>query len=130
MVAQLFEQYQAESHASAKGRLVEQITQGLAQHAEMEETILYPAMQEVMGQQQMQENVDEHNQMRGLLGQLASMTPGDDNFDQTVEQLIAAVMDHVRLEEEDELPQLQQTLAQETLDRLGAEMEEFKARSA
>jgi hemerythrin superfamily protein len=129
VVGQLFQQYQVESEPSAKARLVEQITQGLAQHAEMEETILYPAMQDVMGKAQMAENVDEHNTMRRLLGQLGSMSPDAPDYDQTVQELMTDVLAHVRLEEEDELPQVQQALGQEKLDQLGSDMEEFKRRS-
>jgi hypothetical protein len=38
-------------------------------------------------------------------------------------------MQHVRLEEEDGLPQLQQQLDQQELDPIGQEMETFKAQT-
>lgn len=127
MVGQLFEQYGQAQDSSTKQDLVRQITDGLAQHAEMEEKVLYPRMEQALGADEMSQNVDEHNMMRQALGQLAGMSPDDPEYDQTVQNLIANVMDHVRLEEEDELPRLQQQLSQEELDRIGEEMERFKA---
>ncbi len=127
MVGQLFEQYGQAQDSSAKQDLVRQITEGLGQHAEMEEQVLYPRMEQALSADEMSKNVEEHNMMRQALGQLANMSAEDAACDETVQGLIASVLDHVRLEEEDELPRLQQKLSQEELDRIGEEMERFKA---
>ncbi len=83
-------------------------------------------MREALGPNQMDQNVEEHDKMREALGKLSSLTPEDPDYDMTVEQLISDVMEHVRLEEEDELPQVQQSLSEEELQALGEEMERFK----
>jgi len=127
MVGQLFELYQQAQDAPTKQDLVRQITDGLALHAEMEEQVLYPKMEQALGADEMSRNVEEHNEMREGLAQLASMSPDQADYDQTVQTLIKGVMDHVRLEEEDELPRLQQQLSQEELEQIGSEMERFKA---
>ncbi len=127
MVGQLFEQYGQAQDSSAKQDLVRQITEGLGQHAEMEEQVLYPRMEQALSADEMSKNVEEHNMMRQALGQLANMSAEDAAYDETVQGLIASVLDHVWLEEEDELPRLQQKLSQEELDRIGEEMERFKA---
>jgi hemerythrin superfamily protein len=125
-VAGLFEQFRQAADASEKQRIVQQITEALGQHADMEEQVLYPRMQELLGQEEVGQNYQEHDMMRQSLGEIGSMSADQPGFDEAVEALISKVMDHVRLEEQDELPQLQQQIGQDELDQLGQQMEQFK----
>jgi hemerythrin superfamily protein len=125
-VGELFERYQAETDPATRAALVEQIAQGLARHAQMEEQILYPRLEKVLGASLLQQNVSEHNRMREALERLSSLSSIDPSFDLTVEQLMSEVLDHVRLEEEEELPQVRKQLGDEELQRLGQLMQEFR----
>jgi hypothetical protein len=67
--------------------------------------------------------------MKEALAELETMSPGE-AMDQRMQGLISDVLDHVRLEEQDELPRLQQELTQEQLAELGRRMAEFKQATA
>src|SRR5204863_296358 len=95
-VGQLFEEYHQAQDSATKGELVRQMTQGLGTHADMEEQILYPRMGEALGKEMVDQNLEEHNTLRQLLGELSAMTPDQSGFDATVEQLISAVLEHVQ----------------------------------
>jgi hemerythrin superfamily protein len=128
-VGALFEQYQSAADADEKQRVFQQIAQGLGQHAEMEETILYPVMVQAFGADTVDQNMEEHTGMKQALGDLGAMSPGSE-MDQKMQELISGVMGHVRLEEEDELPKLQAQLTADQLSDLGRRMTEFKQSSA
>jgi hemerythrin superfamily protein len=124
-VGALFGQYQSATDDAEKQRIFVQIAQGLSQHAEMEEQVLYPRMQEALGEDKVEQNLDEHTEMKQAIGELQATPPGPE-MDQKMEQLISDVLEHVRLEEEDELPELQQMLTPDQLAEIGQRMAEFK----
>jgi hemerythrin superfamily protein len=128
-VSALFEQYQSAADTAEKQRIFQQIAQGLGQHAEMEEQVLYPQMVDALGADKVDQNYDEHTEMKEALADLGAMSPGEE-MDQKMQELMSDVMSHVRLEEEDELPAIQQQLSAEQLSELGRRMTEFKQSSS
>lgn len=128
-VDQLFQQYQGmQGQASQKQDLVEQICQELTIHAQLEESIFYPAVQQKLGSQGsslVQEARKEHDEMKQKIHQLQSGSGNGSNVDGMVSQLMNAVQHHVREEESQMLPQAQQQLGNQ-LDQLGMQMQQQK----
>jgi hemerythrin superfamily protein len=76
-----------------------QLASDLSVHAEAEEQVVYPTMRPYYGEQDTQELYDEQAQMKSLIQELKSMSPGSSEFKARLEQLKNVVLDHVRQEE-------------------------------
>jgi len=125
-VEQLYQQFQ-QGQGSQKQHLAEQICQELTIHAQLEESIFYPAVQQKLGPQGsslVQEALKEHDEMKQKIRQVQSGGNGS-NVDGMVSQLMSAVKHHVQEEESQMLPQAQQQLGIQ-LDQLGMQMQQQK----
>jgi hemerythrin-like domain-containing protein len=130
-VEDLFEEYEkAGDNANAKKQaLFEQIRQALTIHMDIEETIFYPAVKAVRDEEikdEVREADEEHHVVKILLGELATMTPSDEQFDAKMTVLKENVEHHVEEEESELLPDAKKRLSDELLEQLGDEMEERK----
>jgi hemerythrin-like domain-containing protein len=127
----LFEQYdKAGKGAEAqKQALFDEIRAALTVHMDIEETIFYPAAKSA-GSKEVRDEVreadEEHHVVKLLLGELAKMTPRDEQFDAKVTVLRENVEHHVKEEENELLPDARKRLSAELLEQLGDEMEERK----
>ena len=94
-----------EAPASKRKALADRICQKLTAHAELEETIFYPAARAVMDKdaEEIMDHADvEHATLKGLI-ERSSTSPGDDpHFDALVHVMAEYVKHHVE-EEEDEM---------------------------
>jgi iron-sulfur cluster repair protein YtfE (RIC family) len=112
--------------AKTRERLVERIAQELEIHATIEEQIFYPAMRQVAGAEEMvEEALQEHQEVKQMLGEIQGMDPTDEALDQRIEQLQADVLHHAT-EEEREMFVKARELGDAELSRLGQEMAERK----
>ena len=123
-VEQLFREYEqaGDRAVKTKQRLVEEITRELEVHAAIEEEILYPALEAKArkeGQELVHEAVEEHHLVKILLGELGGLDPDDEAFDAKVQVLMENVRHHVEEEESELLPQAEELLGGEELERLG-----------
>jgi hemerythrin superfamily protein len=105
-------------------RLIERIVMELEVHAQIEEEIFYPAVEDVDALSRLaQESRGEHQQVRDLLAALQAMDPADEAFGSKVEELRDAVLHHVVQEEERRmLPKVEAALGEDALARLGVEL--------
>ena len=109
-----------------KADLVEQICNELTVHTQIEEEIFYPALREAIDDDALMDEADvEHASAKDLIGQLESMSPGDDHYDAKVVVLGEYINHHVE-EEEGEMFEKARKADVDTA-ALGAELAERKA---
>ena len=94
-----------EAPASKRKALADKICKALTEHAELEETIFYPAAREALDKdaEEIMDHADvEHATLKGLIERITG-SPGDDpHFDALVHVMAEYVKHHVE-EEEDEM---------------------------
>jgi iron-sulfur cluster repair protein YtfE (RIC family) len=103
-VKALFREYEAikgrDDQDRRKAELVDEICYQLTLHTMLEEEIFYPVMRSAIDDDELLDEADiEHAGARELIGQLETMTPGDDHFDATVTVLGEEVEHHFEKEE-------------------------------
>jgi hemerythrin-like domain-containing protein len=127
-VRDLFSQYEATRNQATKRTLAQQVFMELETHAQLEENIFYPAMNEGTdkGPDLVKESVQDHETVHQLIQELQGMEHDTDEFDAKFQELIRNVEHHVEEEESEMFPLAEQELA-EDLDEMSEEMQELKA---
>jgi len=120
-VVAAFHQFQADTPARVKKGLADNICLALEVHAQLEEEIFYPALREVSPDEVLDRAKPEHDEIRQLVARLRGLHPTDPAFDQTVYDLMRAVLHHVADEETQLLPKAERLLAGQ-LSEMGARM--------
>ena len=125
-VKSLFDKFEKQADRDLQGasQLVDTILQELMRHAEMEEQIVYPALQEADGDVY-HEAHEEHHVAELLVGEIGSMAP-DDVYKAKVIVLAENVRHHIE-EEESEGFKLLKKLPREQLDEMASRWQEVKA---
>ena len=130
-VEQLFKQFETAGDRAfaTKAKVVSEIIRELSVHAEIEESVFYPAAAKATTQTKSMvlESLEEHLGAKRILADLEEMEPTDERFDAKVTVLIEQVRHHVSEEEEDLFPKVADGLNPERLDELGDELEKAKA---
>ena len=126
-VKDLFAQYESTSNAEAKRTLAEEIFVELETHAQLEENIFYPSVNEKTeeGPELVKESLQEHATVKQLIQKLRQMGPQSAEFDAKFHELMHNVEHHVEEEEAEMFPLAEEELA-EDLDEMSAEMQELK----
>lgn len=126
-VRDLFQEYEAASDLSAKREIAEEACVELEIHAQLEENVFYPAVNEETdeGPELVKESLDEHQAMKRLIRALRSMGPDDKAFDAKFTELIRTVEHHVEEEEREMFPLAAEEL-KEDMEDLRDEMQELK----
>ncbi|MDQ0571043.1 hemerythrin superfamily protein [Variovorax paradoxus] len=119
-VLSTFHQYKASAPARVKKGLVNTICTALEIHAQLEEEIFYPEMRKI-DDERITKAIDEHSEMRRLIGLLRAMEPEARDYDETLSALMRDVMHHVADEETILLPAAEKHL-EDKLGDLGAQM--------
>ena len=127
-VKDLFAQFEAADNVDTKRALAEQVFVELETHAQLEETVFYPTVNEETdeGPALVKESLSDHETVKNLIQQLRSMAQDTDEFDATFQELIQNVEHHVEEEEAEMFPLAEQELADD-LDEMKEEMQELKA---
>jgi hemerythrin-like domain-containing protein len=127
-VRDLFTQYEAAENVETKRTLAEHVFVELETHAQLEENIFYPAVNEGTdaGPDLVKDSVQEHQTMKNLIQELQGMAHDTDEFDAKFQELIQHVGHHVAEEESAMFPLAEQELS-EDLDEMREEMQEMKA---
>lgn len=115
-----FEKLDKEDEDGKRG-LVEQACNQLTIHAEIEEELFYPALRDVLDDQDLLDEAQvEHDMAKQLIDDLESMEPDEDLYDAKFTVLGEYVKHHIEEEEKEILPKAKK--AQLDLDTLGADM--------
>lgn len=136
-VRKLFSQFEAlkKGNNDKKREIFETIKAEVTVHAQIEEELFYPGMQEVQDEE-VQELVleahEEHKIVKTLLAEVSDLTPENESFDAKMKVLIESVRHHAEEEEQDlfpefdELPKERQDEISEKLRARKAELSEFE----
>jgi len=129
-VKQLFEQFEGTSdRAFAQRRdIAEQVFTELEIHTKLEEEIFYPAVEargKKEGGELVAESLQEHHVVDVLVGEMQRLDSKDEEFHAKFTVLMENVQHHIEEEEGELFPLAQQCLG-DTLDNLGAKMQERK----
>ena len=131
IVKKLFRQYESAGDRAlvTKKELFTQMKTELDAHAEIEETIFYPAVKHAHSEDAkdtVREGFEEHSIIKTLLKAIAAMEPSDEQYDSKVKVLIESVEHHAKEEEDEMFTQARKVLSAERLEKLGVEMEARK----
>jgi iron-sulfur cluster repair protein YtfE (RIC family) len=124
-VEDLFAKAESTSGA-AKQQVVTKIADELTLHAEVEEQVVYPAMRKAGLNDIVDEAEQEHTKVKQLVAQLETMDGTTADVDPVLAELKADVQHHVNEEETDGFPKFRDAVDTDTLDELGAQVEEAK----
>jgi hemerythrin superfamily protein len=114
--------YTADAAPDKKKAIVTAVCRALEIHAQLEEEIFYPALRDVIADEQvLQKAKPEHDEMRRLVAELRDMEPGDTRHDARFMELMRDVMHHVADEETVLLPAAEKMLG-DRLCALGVQM--------
>ena len=102
------------------------IKEELDVHAHIEETIFYPHLLD-KGDKELKkivrEGVEEHGQVKELLAELANMSGTSPTFKAKLTVVMENVEHHVKEEEDEMFPMVQDQIPEDMLQRLGALMQ-------
>ncbi|MEP6958408.1 MAG: hemerythrin domain-containing protein [Nitrospirota bacterium] len=101
----LFEEFEQAEDAKAKQRFVETALMEIEVHSKLEEELIYPAIRAAIDDdEQMDEALEEHHVVHGLIGELKKMKPGDERYDAKFTVLAENVRHHIKEEESEMFP--------------------------
>lgn len=106
-----------------------QLYQVLILHSHCEEMTLYPAMREYEETEELiEEAEEEHIEAEELLEEVKSLSPGSREFTAKIKELKAAVMHHVKEEENKIFSAVKDCMSAEELQELAEEFQEVKSK--
>jgi hemerythrin superfamily protein len=127
----LFKQFEklGDGAKATKRKLVDQIIEGLAVHAAIEEQHFYPTVREQAPdiEDDVLEGLEEHHIVKWTLSELEDMSPDHERFDAKVTVLIESVRHHVEEEEQEMFPKVREAMGRKSLQELGDILEKAKA---
>jgi hemerythrin superfamily protein len=107
--------------------LFPQLDRELTVHAEIEETIFYPAAKEAEPTRDLVlESIEEHKQIKMVLADLETTDMRTAEWAADLKVLREDVMHHVGEEEDELFPKIQKVLSTSQLEELGTRMQEMK----
>lgn len=105
----------------------QQLKQALTLHTQVEEQILYPALEDFDETTDLiEESYEEHDEVDGILNEMTGLNPGDEEFQELLAELKESIEHHVTEEENELFPQAEQLLGEETLETMGDQIEQMK----
>ncbi|HZS07312.1 MAG TPA: hemerythrin domain-containing protein [Blastocatellia bacterium] len=126
-VAELFDQVEATGEEKEHQQLFAQIKTELETHTHIEETILYPALQQREELKDMVlEALEEHKQVKTLIREIEGLSKGSERFDAKLKVMGENVEHHVEEEEDEMFPKVKKLFDRSQLEQLGRELEAAK----
>lgn len=105
----------------------EMMREALTIHAEAEETIVYPALEEFdETEDQAEHSYDEHAEVKAMLAQMNELEPSSNEFQTLLSELKTSIRHHVAEEEGELFPKGEELLDEAELQEMGREIMEFK----
>jgi hypothetical protein len=84
--------------------LIEELATALTGHMQLEEQVVYPAFESVVGEEDIQEGNTEHELARKALADVQRLGPDDPGFGAALDALKAGIEHHVKDEETEMFP--------------------------
>jgi len=99
-VKKLFKEFESAKGDGRKQKLAHQICLELTVHAEIEETIFYPACEGAVDEEELKEGYVEHDAAKLMIAEIEANQDGDDEyFDTKVKVLSEEIEHHIKEEE-------------------------------
>jgi iron-sulfur cluster repair protein YtfE (RIC family) len=111
---------------AARDQSFGKLAQELTLHAEVEETIVYPAMQRAGLREEVDEAEKEHAGVTALLAEMESMDTASAEFEAKLAELEQDVSHHVNEEETEAFPKFRESVDAGALSSLGQQMQAAK----
>ena len=109
-VSAMFDRFERTRKESVKQDLAERICTELTIHATIEEEIFYPAVRELIDDDDlMAEATVEHASVKNLIAQIEAASPDDEMFNAQVTVLGEYVKHHVKEEQQEMFPKVRKT---------------------
>lgn len=124
-VKALFKKVEKTEDARGRTQLLDQITQALRMHTQIEEEIFYPAvggLETRKAEEMVAEAFEEHHVVKLVLKDLPNVDPEDERFEAKM-TVLSELVEHHADEEETEMFKLAERLGKDELEALGAQME-------
>ena len=86
--------------------LIDELNTALRAHMELEERVVYPAIESVVGSEDVQEADQEHQLARDGLDSMLALAPDEPGFDGALAAVKAGILHHVEEEETDVFPKV------------------------
>lgn len=99
-VEKLFKEFESAKGEGRKQKLAHQICLELSVHAELEETIFYPACEGTVDEEELKEGYVEHDAAKLLIAEITANEGGDDEFFDTKVKVLQEEIEHHVEEEE------------------------------
>ena len=116
-----------ENKTDDRRALFPELDRELTVHAEIEEKIFYPSAKQAEPTRDLVlESIEEHKQIKMVLADLEQTDMRTAEWGADLKVLREDVMHHVKEEEEELFPKIQQILSEDQLADLGSRMEEMK----
>ena len=123
----LFQEIRHATDQSRRKELFNKIDTELEMHAHIEETIFYPAIEDHEEFKDMvAEALEEHQEAKTLLDELEELGADNHDFGSKLQLLMEAVEHHVKEEEGEMFPKIQEIFDEDELEQLGQELESAK----
>jgi hemerythrin-like domain-containing protein len=118
-VRSLFERIDAEDSASEREQLFNEVQELLMSHSELEETVLYPILEDKELTTDLAESsYDDHEDMRDLLDHLDMLEKDDPEWISLFRQLRESTEHHIDEEESELFPKARKALSRYELEDL------------
>jgi hemerythrin superfamily protein len=130
-VSGLFQQLEPTTERAEKTRteLFTKLNEELSIHAQIEETIFYPAIKQAAETREIVlEGFEEHHVVKMLLKELEAMPVDTEEWAAKLKVLQENVEHHVEEEEGEMFPKSREVLSEDEINQLGTRMEELKTR--
>ncbi|MBS0169513.1 MAG: hemerythrin domain-containing protein [Nitrospira sp.] len=106
-VKELFEEFES-AEGQEQGEIAAKAIAELEIHADLEETLMYPALREAIdNMEMMNEVVEEHHVVHVLIAELNKLKPRDEKFHAKFCVLSELVKHHIEEEESEMLPEVE-----------------------
>jgi len=126
-VAELFDKVEATESEKQHQQLFEKIRTELETHTHIEETILYPRLEEYEELKDMVlEAYEEHKQVKTLIREIERLAEGSERFDAKLKVMGENVEHHVEEEENEMFQTLLQRMPAEQQEELGRRIHQRK----
>ena len=125
---ELIEQILATTDPEQRRDLADSLIAELVRHSVAEEMYVYPTMREHMpnGDEAVEHDTSEHKELEALMKQLESSDAAGPEFVETVQEIAAALRDHVDDEENEHFPELRRHVPEQLLVDLKEKVETAK----
>ena len=124
-VEKLFSQALKTDNPKTRQRARDSIIEALEHHAQIEESVFYPAVREVgtkKAEEMIGEAFEEHHVVKLVLAELPKLDPNADNFESKMTVLKELIEHHVEEEEDEMFPMAERRLGDERMAELGEQM--------